>query len=139
MRVSPWRKRNHPAGQCCVSAMAEQRSSGGCCSYLTITNALLRGPHLTGRGEMRPLTLALVFLCGVVCAGMVGVLRAWWAGMGVPDGEVLKATLGVLPPGADLTLMDEGYVAMALLGDHEDHQLTTKQTTELEGHRELWW
>ncbi|KAK8377964.1 hypothetical protein O3P69_018701 [Scylla paramamosain] len=65
---------------------------------------------------------------------MVGVLRAWWAGVGVPAGEVLKATLGVLPPGADLTLMDEGYVAMALLGDHEDHQLTTKQTTELEDH-----
>ena len=105
------------------------------CCLSAFNNVFSRDSHGNfGRGEMSPVTLAVVFLCGVVCAGVVGVLRAWWAGVHDSQ-EVLSASLGALPAGADLTLMDEGYVTMALLGDHQDHQLTRKQTTELEDQR----
>ena len=112
--------------------MAEAKRRVSCLSVFN--NVFSRDSYGNfGRGEMSPVTLTLVFLCGVVCAGVLGVLRAWWAGVESP--EVLSASLGVLPAGADLTLMDEGYVVMALLGDHHDHRLTTKQTTELEDQR----
>lgn len=122
-----------------VTGMEQRRGAAFCLSFL---NNVLRGSQFrAGRGEMSPWGLAGVFLCGVVCAGVVAVLQAWWAGVRARP-QVLTASLGVLPAGADLTLMDEGYVAMALLGDHEDHQLTTtttataaSQTTELQDHR----
>lgn len=117
-------------------AMAEKPRRACCLTFLN--NVFRRNSQgQAGRDEMNPATLVGVFLCGVLCAGVLGVLRAWWTGVHQRT-EVLTASLGVLPAGADLTLMDEGYVAMALLGDREDHRLTTARThtTQLEDHRE---
>ncbi|XP_068232651.1 protein adenylyltransferase Fic [Palaemon carinicauda] len=77
--------------------------------------------------EMNKVALLLVFLCGVVFAVLVSVLRNSWT-----SGKSSTGSLGAIPAGADLDLMDDGYVAMAMLGAHDDHAVTKKQTTELE-------
>ncbi|CAL4081086.1 unnamed protein product [Meganyctiphanes norvegica] len=78
-------------------------------------------------GEMNKLTFLLVFSCGVVFAGLVSVLRNSLGGNNV------GGDLGVIPAGADIDLMDDGYVAMAKIGAYEGQTaLLKKQSTELE-------
>ncbi|XP_064106342.1 protein adenylyltransferase Fic-like [Macrobrachium nipponense] len=77
--------------------------------------------------EMNKVALLLVFLCGVIFAVLVSVLRNSWT-----SGKSSRS-LGAIPAGSDLELMDDGYVAMAMLDAHEDdHAVSKKQTTELE-------
>ncbi|KAG7169902.1 adenylyltransferase Fic-like [Homarus americanus] len=83
--------------------------------------------------EMNKCALFIVFLCGVIFASLVSVMSSYWASYTAGDDTLLGSSLGAIPAGADLELMDEGYVAMALLGAHEvDQSVTKKQTTELE-------
>ncbi|XP_045621603.2 protein adenylyltransferase Fic [Procambarus clarkii] len=80
--------------------------------------------------EMNKVALFIIFLCGVIFAFLVSVMRSYWAHY--TDGTLISS-LGAIPAGADLELMDDGYVAMALLGAHDgDHSVSKKQTTELE-------
>ncbi|KAK7083091.1 hypothetical protein SK128_015197 [Halocaridina rubra] len=76
--------------------------------------------------EMNKLTLFLVFLCGILFACLVSI----WRNL-LTSGK-LDGPLGAIPSGADLELMDDGYVAMAMLGAHDGHAVSQKQTTELE-------
>ncbi|XP_071531786.1 protein adenylyltransferase Fic [Panulirus ornatus] len=82
--------------------------------------------------EMNKVTLFIVFLCGVIFAVIVSVMRNYWMLYTSVEGT-LSTSLGALPAGADIELMDDGYVAMALLGAHDGEQaVSKKQSTELE-------
>lgn len=85
--------------------------------------------------EMNRFALFLVFLCGIVFAGLVSLMHSSWRSYATSE-VTIGSSLGAIPAGADLELMDDGYVAMALLGAHDEEQaVTKKQTTELEDRR----
>ncbi|XP_037783840.1 protein adenylyltransferase Fic-like [Penaeus monodon] len=82
--------------------------------------------------EMNKFTLFLVFLCGAIFAGLVSLMHSSWRFYASSE-LAMVSSLGAIPAGSDLELMDDGYVAMALLGAHdEDQAVSKKQTTELE-------
>ncbi|XP_027222131.2 protein adenylyltransferase Fic isoform X2 [Penaeus vannamei] len=82
--------------------------------------------------EMNKFTLFLVFLCGAIFAGLVSLMHSSWRFYASSE-VAITSSLGAIPAGSDLELMDDGYVAMALLGAHdEDQAVSKKQTTELE-------
>ncbi|XP_063601935.1 protein adenylyltransferase Fic-like [Penaeus indicus] len=81
---------------------------------------------------MNKFTLFLVFLCGAIFAGLVSLMHSSWRFYASSE-LAMVSSLGAIPAGSDLELMDDGYVAMALLGAHdEDQAVSKKQTTELE-------
>lgn len=85
--------------------------------------------------EMNKVTLLVVFLSGAVFAVLLSFMKNYLSSYTSADGTLIHS-LGALPSGAHLGLMDDGYVAMALLGAHDaDHALSKKQTTELEDKR----
>lgn len=85
--------------------------------------------------EMNKFTLFLVFLCGAVFAVLVSLMHSSWRFYASSE-VAMASSLGAIPAGSDLELMDDGYVAMALLGAHdEDQAVSKKQTTELEDRR----
>lgn len=88
--------------------------------------------------EMNKFTLFLVFLCGAIFAGLVSLMHSSWRFYASSE-VAITSSLGAIPAGSDLELMDDGYVAMALLGAHdEDQAVSKKQTTELEDRRKYW-
>ncbi|XP_076029988.1 FIC domain protein adenylyltransferase [Oratosquilla oratoria] len=78
--------------------------------------------------EMNKLTLLLVFICGVVFALILPMLKETLLAV-----KGRSSSLGVLPAGVDIDLMDDGYVAMNKLSPSDgETSVTRKQTTELE-------
>ncbi|XP_047477273.1 protein adenylyltransferase Fic-like [Penaeus chinensis] len=98
------------------------------CKYVFSTNIV----RILQSEEMNKFTLFLVFLCGAIFAGLVSLMHSSWRFYASSE-LAMMSSLGAIPAGSDLELMDDGYVAMALLGAHdEDQAVSKKQTTELE-------
>nr|XP_053650749.1 protein adenylyltransferase Fic-like [Cherax quadricarinatus] len=79
--------------------------------------------------EMNKVALFIIFLCGAIFASLVSVMHSY---VSLYTSERrLSSSLGAIPAGADLELMDEGYVTMALLGAHHDHKATDAEIEAL--------